>query len=76
MSVVSIYVIIQTNRPKTQQVMGPDYIFQDDKLESASNRRRWKRQIQLVLRHRAALEVAIRKNIAPSASPAGSYAAS
>ncbi|KRX13618.1 hypothetical protein T07_13965 [Trichinella nelsoni] len=53
-----------------------DFKFQDDKLESASNRRRWKRQIQLVLRHRAVIEVAIRKKIAPSAPPAGSYVAS
>ncbi|XP_003373828.1 conserved hypothetical protein [Trichinella spiralis] len=35
-------------------------------MRSASKKRGWKRQIQLVLRHRAALEVAIRKNIAPS----------
>ncbi|KRY48889.1 hypothetical protein T03_1842 [Trichinella britovi] len=53
-----------------------DFKFQDDKLESASIRRRRKRQIQLVLRHRAALEVAICKKIAPSAPPAGSYAES
>ncbi|KRX65697.1 hypothetical protein T09_1874 [Trichinella sp. T9] len=53
-----------------------DFNFQDDKLESASIRRRRKRQIQLVLRHRAALEVAICKKIAPSAPPAGSYAES
>ncbi|KRX78104.1 hypothetical protein T06_1340 [Trichinella sp. T6] len=53
-----------------------DFKFQVDKLESASIRRRRKRQIQLVLRHRAALEVAICKKIAPSAPPAGSYAES
>ncbi|KRY04711.1 hypothetical protein T12_5604, partial [Trichinella patagoniensis] len=51
-----------------------DFKFQVDKLESANNWSRWKRQIQLVLRHHAVLEVATGKKVAPMAPPAGSNA--
>ncbi|KRX18120.1 hypothetical protein T07_1475 [Trichinella nelsoni] len=51
-----------------------DFKLQVDKLGSASNWSRWKRQIQLVLRHHAVLVVATGKKVAPMAPPAGSNA--
>ncbi|KRZ51634.1 PiggyBac transposable element-derived protein 2 [Trichinella nativa] len=54
--------------PRPRSICAEDLNLQVDKLESASNWSRWKRQIQLVLCHHAVLEVAIGKTVAPAVS--------
>ncbi|KFD45703.1 hypothetical protein M513_13425 [Trichuris suis] len=51
-----------------------DFKTQIDKLESASNWSKWKRQIELLLRYHGVLDVVIGKRVAPKTLPVGASA--